>query len=113
MLYCNGKALIRKVKIAHSLLQKAKGLMFENKGKFDYALVFVLKNKSKIEASVHMLFVFFPIGIIFLNEEKKVIEKVMLKPWTLNYTPKKPANYFIEVPTKYLNKVKINDKISW
>ncbi|MEM4257022.1 MAG: DUF192 domain-containing protein, partial [Candidatus Diapherotrites archaeon] len=113
MLYCNNKAIIKKVKIADSFFRKFKGLMFESKEKFDYALIFVLEKESRIRASVHMLFVFFPIGILYLDKNKKVREKAILKPWRLNYTPKKPAKYFIEIPLEYLRKVEINDKIDW
>jgi len=45
-----------------------------------------------------MLFVFFPIDVIFLNSKKKVVDKTTLNPWQLNYTPKIPSKYVIELP---------------
>ncbi len=113
MLYCNNEKIIGKVKFAISFFEKFKGLMFEKKENFDYALVFFLKKNTKLGASVHMLFVFFPICILYLGENKKVVEKAVLEPWTFNYTPKKPAKYFIELPVKFSGKIKIGDKISW
>ncbi len=109
----NGKIICKKTKFAKTFFEKFKGLMLESEKNFDYALIFTLGYKTRIRASVHMLFVFFPIDIIFLDENKKVVDKATLKPWTLNYTPKKPAKYFIELPKKLGNKIKIGDKLKW
>ncbi len=113
MLKVNGKNIKLKTKLANNSWQKMKGLMFEDKKKFNYALIFEAPKESKIGCSVHMIFVFFPIDIIFLNKEKKVVDKITLQPFTPNYTPKKPAKYFIEMPQGKAEKIKIGNKISW
>jgi hypothetical protein len=109
----NGKIICKKIKFAKTFFEKFKGLMLESEKNFDYALIFVLGSETRIGASVHMLFVFFPIDIIFLDENKKVVDKASLKPWVLNYTPKKPAKYLIEMPKSMGNKIKIGDKLEW
>ncbi|NMA44830.1 MAG: DUF192 domain-containing protein [Candidatus Diapherotrites archaeon] len=113
MLKVNGKPLIKKVKLANSPLERMRGLMFEDEKKFDYALVFTSPKEGKIESSLHMMFVFFPIAAIFLDSNKNVVDKTTLTPFTVNYTPKKPAKYVIEMPPKEAKKIKIKDKISW
>ena len=87
--------------------------MFEKEQNFNYALIFELPEKSLIGSSVHMMFVFFPIDIVFLDEQKKVVDKKTLSPWTLNYTPKKAAKYFIELPAQRGEIVKLGDKLDW
>ena len=105
--------IIKKTKIANTSFLRFKGLMFEKKENFDYALIFELTRESKIGSSVHMMFVFFPIEIVFLNSQKIVIDKATLKPWKLNYTPKKSAKYFIELPLKKSKTISLGDKINW
>ena len=46
----------------------------------------------RLGASVHMLFVFFPLDLVFLDKNKRVVDKKEgFRPFSLNYTPKKPA----------------------
>jgi len=80
---------------------------------FDYALVFILPVPSRLAASVHMMFVFFPIDIIFLDSGKKVVDKATLFPWQLNYTPKLSAKYFIELPEGCGAGISTGDKLEW
>ena len=62
-----------------------------------------------------MMFVFFPIDIIFLNKNKKIIEiKRNLKPW-LFYTSKNKSKFFIEIPSNYSKdfKIKTGEILRW
>jgi len=113
MLKANGKLVIKKVRHAKSTWQRTKGLMFEDKKKFDYALVFEFPRESKLGSSLHMIFVFFPIDVLFLDKNKKVVDKVTLPPFQPNYTPKKAAKYVIEMPNGKAKKVKVGSKIEW
>ncbi|MDD3083422.1 MAG: DUF192 domain-containing protein [Candidatus ainarchaeum sp.] len=113
MLKVNEKKIGIKVRFANTSWQRLKGLMFEDTKKFDYALIFDFPKESIIGCSIHMIFVFFPIDVLFLNKEKKVVDKITLLPFTPNYTPKKPAKYVIEMPNEKAKKIKIGDKISW
>ncbi len=113
MLKINGKSIGLRTRLTKTSWERMKGLMFEDAKKFNYALIFENQSESRISSSVHMIFVFFPIDIIFLNKEKIVVDKVTLQPFMPNYTPKKPAKYFIEMPNGKNKKIKIDDKITW
>lgn len=106
--------IIEKTKLATSFFAKLKGLMLETK--HDYALIFVLEKETIIGASIHMMFVGFPIDVVYLNSKKQIIDLVEnIKPWTLNYSPKKPAKYFIELPQTTIKKtnLKLGQEIEW
>jgi len=75
--------------------QKMLGLMFRKE--IERPLVLVLDNETRLGASIHMCFMRFPIDAVFLDSERKVVDKTTLKPWALNYTPKKPAKYVVEM----------------
>ncbi len=106
--------IINETRNADSFWKKLKGLMFEGRGNFNYALIFELPEESKLMASIHMLFVFFPIDIVYLDKNKSIVEiKKGLKPFSLNYTPEQKAKYFIELPGGKAANVKVGDKLLW
>lgn len=102
-----------KIKLARSLKEQTKGLMFEKAKNFNYGLVFYFKQNSRFLNSIHMFFVHFPICAVFLNSEKIVVDKKVLKPYCPLYVPKKDCKYLIELPKEFDKKIKINEKINW
>jgi uncharacterized protein len=87
-------------KILTSIFSKAVGLMF-HKRITDTGYIFVFEKPRRID--LHMFFVFFPIDLLFLDKEKKVIEiKEDFRPFTLYYSKEKAA-YVIELPPKSIN----------
>jgi len=102
------------VKIAGNALERAKGLMFEKPEKFDYAMVFIFQQEARIESSIHMMFVFFPIDAVYLDAKKKIVDIARnLKPFALNYTPKKAAKYLIELPAGRADSIEVGDVLEW
>ena len=102
-----------RVRFADSYLAKAKGLMFERRERFDYALVFPFGGETRLGASIHMLFVFFPIAAVYLDSKKRVVDIAVLKPFALNYTPKKPAAYLVEMPVRRAAGIELGDELDW
>ncbi len=108
------KRIMGRVRVAATSWNKLKGLMFENRERFDYALVFPLPRESTLQATIHMLFVFFPIDVVYLNKNKRVVDIVRsLQPFTPSYTPKKPSKFFIELPAGKTNGIELGDELSW
>ncbi len=105
--------LCEKVRFARSSFERFKGLMFERESNFDYALVFELPFESRLGASIHMLFVFFPIDVVYLDSDKRVVDVVSAEPWGFNYTPRKPAKFFVELRRGLGKKVSVGDFLSW
>lgn len=94
-----------KQKVLTNIISKAIGLMFHPKIK-DEGYIFSFKEVIKV--TIHMLFVFQTIDVVFLDENKKVIElKKDLKPFTL-YTAKNKSKYFIEFPKDTIIEKNIN-----
>ena len=87
-----GKVIAANAELCTSLFSKAKGLMFSKKS--EKALVFDFGKEKRID--LHMLFVFYPIDVIFLNNKLKVVElKENFMPFTF-YLSRKKARYVIE-----------------
>jgi len=80
--------------LCKSILSKAHGLMFSKKKN----LIFIFDEEQRI--GLHMFFVFFPIDVLFLDENKKIIEiKENFKPFTF-YRSTEKAKYVVEIATK-------------
>ncbi|MBL7148326.1 MAG: DUF192 domain-containing protein [Nanoarchaeota archaeon] len=96
-----------KVKFCKTSWSKFKGLMFSKK--LNKVLIFI--NKKEKNTPIHMLFVFYPIDVIWLNSKKEVIKiKRNLKPFSY-INPKVKAKYVLEVPVNYNKNIKIKDTI--
>ncbi|MCX6800785.1 MAG: DUF192 domain-containing protein [Candidatus Diapherotrites archaeon] len=113
MLKSNGKQIMKNVRTAKTSFERTKGLMFEETRKFNYALVLEMPKEARIESSIHMIFVFFPIDVLFLNKEKEVVDKATVQPFSPNYTPKKPSKYVVELPAGRAKGIRFGSKISW
>jgi len=76
--------------------------------KVNKPLIFV--NKNPIKTRIHMFFVFYPIDVAWLDENKKIIHKENLNPFSFSKSVK--AKYIIEMPVGALNAV-IGDKLEF
>ncbi len=81
-----------KIEICKTKWSKFKGLMFSKKKN----LLFIFK-KEKIVA-IHMLFVFYPLTIIYFDKDKKETARVKAYPFTI-LKPRK-AKYILETAEK-------------
>ncbi len=91
-----------------------KGLMFSKKLEKNKGVILDLGiEKERIFSSVHMLFVFQELDIIFLNDKLQIVDKVRLKPFELNYTPKGKTRFIIETNSKIISNLKVGDKLQF
>jgi uncharacterized membrane protein (UPF0127 family) len=90
----NGLEIAKNIECARTTLSQSLGLMFRRNILPGYSMIFFLKKPSKV--NVHMLFVFFPIDVIFLDENKKIKGFSRLKPW-VGYKAMEDIKYVIEM----------------
>lgn len=105
------RIIISKIRVCKSVFCHFKGLMFSKKP--DFGLVFVFNWEKRI--SLHMLFVFYPIDVLFLDSCKKVVEiKENFRPFTA-YLPRRKSKFIMELPSGTIKKSKTNvgDTISF
>ena len=102
--------IAKNAELCRNIFTKSIGLMFSIKPK---PLIFVFKKEKIIP--LHMLFVFYPIDVLFLNKNKVVAEiKENFKPFSF-YTPKNKAQYVIEITTVTSKRIKadVGDRIEF
>jgi uncharacterized membrane protein (UPF0127 family) len=109
----NGRSLLKAAKWCDGFGSKLRGFTFRRHLEGSDGLVLVEKKDSRVSTAIHMLFVFFELGVIWVNDAGEVVDKVLAKPWRLSYTPQAPARYVIELHPSLLDEVKIGDYIEF
>ena len=107
----NKKVISKNAKFCSSMFSRFKGLMLSKKQ--ETALIFEFKKEQFI--SLHMLFVFYPIDVLFLDKTKKVVDmKECFRPFSF-YNSRKRAMYAVELFNGAVNKskTKIGDRINF
>lgn len=107
----DGDILLARLRWCKSFWCKSRGLMFRAGLTPDEGLLFVYHRESKLDTSIHMLFMRFPIAVIWLDATGTVVDQVLAKPWRLAYAPRQAAQFFIEGPPALLDRVKIGDRL--
>ena len=104
--------IVREKRFLKSEWQKTRGLMLAKKI-IDTGLIFVFKQEKII--TLHMFLVFFPIDVLWLDHNKKVVDmKEHFKPFTIILS-KRPALYIVELPDGVIKKsgTKIGDVVEF
>lgn len=105
------RTITKKSVFIDGILSKFIGLMFSKKQ--DNALIFRFGKEKKI--SLHMIFVFYPIDVLFLDKNKIVVDKKEnFRPFAF-YSSKKKAMYAVEMPDRWIKKTdtEIGDRIGF
>ncbi|MBT7903432.1 DUF192 domain-containing protein [Candidatus Woesearchaeota archaeon] len=106
--------ICKKVRLRISLVSKMIGLMFSNRAQIeDTAHIFIFT--KPIFLSLHMWFVFYPIDVLFIDSNKKIVDiKQNFLPFTF-YTAQKKAKFFIEVKKGLIKKknLLIGSSVEW
>lgn len=113
-----GKVISSEITLASSFFGRLKGLMFTFRAR---DLILVSHFPSISSATIHMLFMFYPLDVIWLDENKRVVDiqknippfnPMKPKTWRI-YSPKKPAKYVVELGRGKSNGVEIGDLLAF
>ena len=99
------------IKECTNFINKFLCFMFRKKIEVNEGIVFLYDKESIINSAIHMLFMRFPITVIWVNAENIIVDKKLAKPWRLVYRPCKPANVIYELNATIINEFNIGDKI--
>jgi uncharacterized membrane protein (UPF0127 family) len=71
--------------------------MFSKELDLDRGIILVDREESRLNSSIHMLFMNFDILVLWLDKNLVVVDKVLAKKWKPAYLPKLPAQYILEL----------------
>lgn len=104
-----GQPLLQHVRWAADFAGRLRGFMFRRALAPGEALLMVEPRESQVGTSIHMFFVGFPLGVVWLNQAGQVVDKVEALPWRPYYAPRAPARYILETHPSFLPQVTLGD----
>ena len=100
------------VKYCDTFWSKFIGLMFSRELKPDHGIILVMEKESRINTSIHMMFMNYDLTVLWLDKELVIVDKVLARKWIPFYFPKNPAQYVVELHPSKFSEYSIGDKIS-
>ncbi len=102
----DNKTIIGEARIAKSFFSRLLGLMFKKEISRDSALCFYRAS------SIHTFFMRFPIDIVFLDKDKKIIRiSEALRPWRAVYCPRSYLTIELTANKAYEIGLKVGDRL--
>ena len=108
-----GAIVLARVKLCSSFWCHFRGLQLVPRPPDDWGLLFLTNREGRAHTTIHMFFMLFSIGVVWLDSIGKVVDKRLAKPWRPAYAPKAPAQYFIEANPSLLNRVEVGDVLNF
>lgn len=104
-----GHVVLARVRMCESFLCHLRGLQFVPRLPADEGLLFVTRAESRTNSAIHMFFMAFPIGVVWLDANRRVVDVAHAKPWRPMYAPSAPAQFYLEANLDVLERVAIGD----
>jgi uncharacterized membrane protein (UPF0127 family) len=96
-----------------SFFCRLRGLMFRSRLAPDEGLLLVQGSSSRVDSSIHMLFVFTDLAVIWLDPDGVIVDTVLARAWRPAYFPKAPAKYILEISPERLSEFRVGDQIKF
>ena len=101
------------VKYCDTFLTQLRGFTFRPYLAHTEGLVLVGKRDSRIDSSIHMLFVSFDLSVIWINSAMQVVDKVLARSWRPAYFSRQPARYVLEIHPERWGDFEIGDGVEF
>ncbi|MBV6451735.1 MAG: hypothetical protein MHPDNHAH_02482 [Anaerolineales bacterium] len=102
-----------RVQYCDTFLTQLRGLTFRPHLSRDGGLILVGTRDSRLDSSIHMLFVSFDLCVVWINSEMKVVDKVIARSWRPAYFSKRPAKFVLEVHPDRWSNFEIGDAVEF
>jgi uncharacterized membrane protein (UPF0127 family) len=102
-----------RIKYCDTFLTQLRGFTLRATLAADEGLLLVGTRDSRIESSIHMLFVSFDLSVIWINSAMQVVDKVLAKSWRPAYFSRQPARYVLEIHPSQWGNFEIGDTVEF
>jgi uncharacterized membrane protein (UPF0127 family) len=96
-----------------SFLCRLRGLTFRRSLNPQEALLLVQPRENRLDAAIHMLFVPMDLAVVWINENKVVVDVQRARRWRPFYIPAQPARYILEMSESWLSSFCIGDQLDF
>ncbi|MBZ0276516.1 MAG: DUF192 domain-containing protein [Anaerolineae bacterium] len=109
----NGEIVLSRVKWCQSFWCHFRGLQLVRRLPADEGLLFITDHEGRGHTAIHMFFMLFSIGVVWMDSSGKVVDKCLAKPWRPVYAPQFPAQYYLEANVDILDRVALGDVLQF
>lgn len=107
-----GKIVLARARVCASFVSRLLGLTFMNQQTVNEGALFICRSPSRLATAIHTFAVSSQIGVVWLDSDRKVVDKKLAKPWRFAHVPSTRAMYYLEAEPTILERVEIGDPIS-
>ncbi len=94
-----------------SFLSRFRGLMFRRELPEGSGVLLVGQKQSRMDSSIHMLFMWMDLKVVWLDSDRKVVDVQIAKRWQLACFPIRPARYVLEISQPNRAVFEIGDQV--
>jgi uncharacterized protein len=109
--HSDGRVLPVRARRCDTFFCRLRGLTFRRALAPDEGLLFVEALESRLGTAIHMFFVFFDIGVIWMNAAGDVVHTVVARPFRPYYAPSAPARYYLEAAPALVHEVQVGERL--
>ena len=102
-----------RIKFCDTFLTQLRGLTLRAPISRDEGLLLAGTRDSRLDSSIHMLFVSFDLTVVWIDSDMKVVDKVIAKSWRPAYFSKEAAKYVLEIHPDRWDDFQIGDVVQF
>jgi uncharacterized membrane protein (UPF0127 family) len=96
-----------------SFFCRLRGLTFRRSLSTKTGLLLVGSRDHRLDASIHMLFMWMDLAVVWINSSLRVVDVKLARRWRLAYLPQAPARYVLELPVACQSDFAIGDLLKF
>lgn len=102
-----------RVKYCDDFISRLRGFTFRKDIHSDEGLILAEKRDSRMDTSIHMLFVWTDLAVFWVDSTMTVVDKALAASWHPYYASKVPAKYVIELAPSNMDFLQVGDKVEF
>jgi uncharacterized membrane protein (UPF0127 family) len=102
-----------RVRLCNTFMTQLRGFTFRSRLSPDEGLLLVGGRDSRLDSSIHMLFVAFDLAVFWINTEMNVVDKVLARSWRPAYFARRAARYVLELHPDRSGDYEIGDMVQF
>jgi uncharacterized membrane protein (UPF0127 family) len=102
-----------RIRVCGSFACRLRGLMFRRRLPEDEGLLLVGARDSRIDSSIHMLFVPFDLAVFWISSAMAIVDKAIARRWRPVYVPALPARFILEVHPALFSQYEIGENVEF
>ena len=102
-----------RIKYCDTFITQLRGFTFRSRLTLDEGVLLAGRRDSRVDSSIHMLFVSFDLTVIWINSAMQVVDKILAKSWRPAYFSKHPAKYVLEIHPARWGDFEIGDGVEF